>query len=131
MEGMHVTNFKAAVKDSKGIIFESSILDSPCVKQRKTCILCSVLLFQLVVLQPLFNLSFKEILSLTKRKLRSLFPFGEEPLLLLLSSWLIQEHTWSSLGIQTQITHWWVIAFLSLGRSPPKRPSLSGRPSDV
>lgn len=98
---MHVTNFEVTVKDSKGITVESSILDSQCVKQRKTCTLCLVLLFQLVVLQPLFNLSFKEILSLTKRKLRSVFPFGEEPLLLLLSSWFIQEHAWSSLGIQS------------------------------
>lgn len=35
MEGMHVTNFKVAVKDSKGITFESSILGSPCVKETK------------------------------------------------------------------------------------------------
>lgn len=70
-----------------------------------------------------FNLSFKESYHWPKEN-RALSLPNWRGALASVTEFLVYSRACLFIpGIQTQITHDWVIAFLSLGRSPPERPS--------
>lgn len=82
-----------------------------------------VFLFQLVALRTPLPLLSRNLVNDQKKTGLDVLSLGEEPLH---SSWalgLFKSMLGHPLGIQTEITHVWMIILLRLGRPPPKKPS--------
>lgn len=116
-------NVRVAVEVSTGIPFGECILDSLCVGdlwQRGTCI--CVWCFCTNQYPPA-SLSFTESYHWPKENRTLSLPTWRGALASVTEFSAYSRACLVIPGIHTQITHDWVIAFLSLGRSPPEGPS--------
>lgn len=117
-------NVQVAV-EGPNIPFGQCILDSLCVWDlwKGELLFAFGASVPISILQPPFKLSFKESYHWPKENRALSLPTWRGALASVTEFLIYSRACLFIPGIQTQITHDWVIAFLSLGRSPPERPS--------